>query len=152
MNIKILIKIVLLISWMVVIFSFSNQNASESSKLSNGIIDNIGKAVLRDNYEKIMKSKRMDYTIFIVRKTAHIFLYFILSLITFSLLQEFFKINRRTIIFTILFCLLYSITDEIHQYFVPGRSCELRDILIDTTSSSISAIINYFIKSRGIIK
>ena len=26
---------------------------------------------------------------------------------------------------------LYAVTDEVHQYFVPGRSCELRDALID---------------------
>jgi len=25
----------------------------------------------------------------------------------------------------------YAVTDEIHQYFVPGRSCEFRDICID---------------------
>ena len=27
---------------------------------------------------------------------------------------------------------LYAVTDEIHQYFVPGRSCEFRDICIDS--------------------
>ena len=27
---------------------------------------------------------------------------------------------------------LYSVTDEVHQYFVPGRSCELRDMGIDS--------------------
>ena len=27
---------------------------------------------------------------------------------------------------------LYAVSDEIHQIFVPGRSCELRDILIDS--------------------
>ena len=27
---------------------------------------------------------------------------------------------------------VYAVTDEIHQSFVPGRSCELRDIMIDS--------------------
>jgi len=27
---------------------------------------------------------------------------------------------------------IYAITDEVHQMFVPGRSCELRDMLIDS--------------------
>ncbi len=27
---------------------------------------------------------------------------------------------------------IYAISDEIHQTFVPGRSCELRDVLIDS--------------------
>jgi len=27
---------------------------------------------------------------------------------------------------------LYAVTDELHQHFVPGRSCELRDVCIDS--------------------
>ena len=26
----------------------------------------------------------------------------------------------------------YAVTDEFHQSFVPGRSCELRDVMIDS--------------------
>ena len=26
---------------------------------------------------------------------------------------------------------LYAITDEIHQIFIPGRACQLQDILVD---------------------
>ena len=26
----------------------------------------------------------------------------------------------------------YAVTDEFHQSFVPGRSCELRDVVIDS--------------------
>ena len=29
--------------------------------------------------------------------------------------------------------LVYAISDEFHQTFIPGRSGELRDVLIDTT-------------------
>ena len=27
---------------------------------------------------------------------------------------------------------IYAISDEIHQYFVPGRACEIEDVLIDS--------------------
>jgi len=27
---------------------------------------------------------------------------------------------------------LYALTDEIHQYFVAGRACQLSDVLIDS--------------------
>ena len=30
-----------------------------------------------------------------------------------------------------VFGTIYAVTDEIHQHFVPGRSCELRDVCID---------------------
>ena len=33
---------------------------------------------------------------------------------------------------TIIIIILYSCSDEIHQLFIPGRSGEIRDVLIDT--------------------
>ena len=38
---------------------------------------------------------------------------------------------------------LYACTDEIHQIFVPGRSAQFRDILIDTLGASFGATITY---------
>ena len=148
MNYRIVIKIVLLISWMTLIFCFSSQNSDDSSRVSDGFITKISKAILRDNYEIITKSKTYGTTVFIVRKTAHFFIYFVLSIIAFSLYYELFGLDKRTILFTILLCFLYSISDEIHQLFVAGRSCELRDVIIDTTSSSISATLNYLIRKK----
>ena len=34
---------------------------------------------------------------------------------------------------------LYAVSDEVHQYFVPGRSCELRDMLIDACGVAVGA-------------
>ena len=114
----------------------------------NCFIYRVSKVVLGEKYEKITNSKTYDTVVFVVRKSAHIFVYFVLSLIAFSFFYEFYNLDKKVIIFTIIFCFLYSITDEIHQYFIPGRSCEIRDILIDTISSSISACINYFIRKK----
>ena len=36
---------------------------------------------------------------------------------------------------------LYAISDEFHQYFVPGRSCELRDVCIDSAGVAVGCII-----------
>lgn len=33
---------------------------------------------------------------------------------------------------TLGFGFLYACSDELHQYFVPGRSCQFKDVLIDT--------------------
>ena len=35
----------------------------------------------------------------------------------------------------------YAVTDEIHQYFVPGRSCEIRDVVIDSCGVLVGALI-----------
>ena len=150
MNCKIIIKIILLISWMTLIFCFSNQTAGNSSKVSDGLIYKVSKIVFGEKYEKITKSKAYGTIVFVVRKSAHMFVYFVLSLIAFSLFYEFFGVSKKTIIYTIIFCFLYSITDEVHQLFVLDRSGEIRDVLIDTTSSSISALLNFFVRNKKI--
>ena len=42
----------------------------------------------------------------------------------------------------IIICILYATSDELHQLFVMGRSCELRDVFIDSLGS-VSGIIMY---------
>ena len=58
-----------------------------------------------------------------------------------STLKEFRLVDKRTYIFAVILCVLYSISDEVHQYFVPGRSCELRDILIDISGCILAVLI-----------
>lgn len=41
----------------------------------------------------------------------------------------------------ILFAFLYGVSDEFHQYFVPGRSCDPKDALSDATGALIMQII-----------
>ena len=36
---------------------------------------------------------------------------------------------------------LYACTDEFHQLFVPGRSGNFRDVIIDTSGGVLSAIL-----------
>ena len=44
-----------------------------------------------------------------------------------------FKTNTKTkLLICLLFGLLYAASDEFHQKFVSGRSCEIRDVCIDT--------------------
>jgi len=45
--------------------------------------------------------------------------------------------NNKSILISIIICIIYATSDEIHQLFVPGRSCQLLDILIDTIGSVI---------------
>ena len=47
----------------------------------------------------------------------------------------------------ILICVLYAASDEIHQIFVPGRSCRVMDILLDSFGS-ISGIIIYDLNKK----
>ncbi|MBR3933539.1 MAG: VanZ family protein [Clostridia bacterium] len=51
------------------------------------------------------------------------------------------KSNKKIIILTVVICFLYSLSDEIHQHFVPGRACRALDVLIDTSGSAFFCLI-----------
>ena len=36
-----------------------------------------------------------------------------------------------------LLAVAYAISDEIHQFFVPGRSCQIKDVLIDSCGAAV---------------
>ena len=63
-------------------------------------------------------------TNFFIHKLAHFFLFSFVYLFA----QRSFGNSRKALIFTIL----YGISDEIHQSFVPTRTPSLTDVLIDS--------------------
>ena len=52
--------------------------------------------------------------------------------------------NRSLIFLAIIFSVLYSISDEIHQFFVPGRVSSISDVFLDSVGI-IFASLFYFI-------
>lgn len=45
---------------------------------------------------------------------------------------------------TILFCLLYGLTDEYHQTMVPGRTFSLGDLAADVFGGGVAGLIRLF--------
>ena len=131
---KTVIKVLLVIAWMVVIFSFSNQKADNSTKLSNGLIRNTVCKISTKNC-----NETIDLAFKPVRKTAHFLEYLVLGLLVLNC----FNINKKYMLYSLIICFLYSISDEVHQIFVPGRSCEVLDVMIDTIGSLIGIISCY---------
>ncbi len=123
------------------IFSFSSNNGNESSNKSDRLLIKTVEVLKKDKLTKKQKENIVDKYSFIIRKCAHMFLYFVLSVITFLLLKEFYDLKPITIIYTLIFCIIYAITDEIHQAFIPGRSARAYDVAIDTLGSFIALII-----------
>jgi VanZ family protein len=71
---------------------------------------------------------------FLIKKSAHIFEFALLSILIFRALTQTyhhssFASNAKT---TFFISLLYAISDEFHQRFTYGRTSRLRDIVIDT--------------------
>jgi VanZ family protein len=59
------------------------------------------------------------------------------------------RLDRKTIFIILLISLIYALSDELHQLFVPGRFCSLKDVLIDFIGS-LCALLT--IKAIEIIK
>ena len=125
---------ILIILNCITIFYFSNQVSDDSTK-SSGIIVNIVAEIIPQikNMEKQEKQKiKEDVLTPVVRKCAHFTLYAFLGLWTINFTNTMEDKKVRSIIYSLIFCILYATTDEIHQYFIPGRSAEARDVLIDS--------------------
>ena len=146
---KKIIKLTLVNLLMLLIFSFSNQKAKDSSKLSDGIIVKVANVFVNKKLSVEKQEEILEKYTTIVRKTAHFVIYLILGILVINLFIEY--DIKHLILISLLVCLLYSISDEFHQLFIDGRSGEIRDIIIDTIGS-LTGIISYYILRRKIVK
>ncbi|WP_196214039.1 VanZ family protein [Methanolobus vulcani] len=98
----------------------------------------------------LVKSLGLDFIIEIAEyayehmdKVAHMFLYFGLG----ALLHLTFKnsdhvlLRKYAAIFAVILGVIYGITDEFHQSFVPGRSSSVYDLLADGIGVTIAQIL-----------
>ena len=133
-----ILNIILLVICMVSIFLFSSEDRDTSTNTSIETTKKVISVVSNDEdtSTKIAKDYFNE-----VRKSAHLIEYFCLGILAINVLKDYHKINIWMVLICIIFCMLYALSDEIHQIYVPGRSCELRDIFIDTSGSIIGIII-----------
>lgn len=90
----------------------------------------------------------------IIRKLAHFFEYYILS----AALYIFVWTYGRRLLFTISVSffgtVLYALTDEFHQYFVPERQASFWDVLLDTGGAlcgvlTVMLIMHLILRKKG---
>ena len=144
-----IVKLILIILCMLFIFSLSSDNGEVSEKKSDSLIVKVTETILHRKLTVEEKEKYIEKTVVLVRKSAHFTLYFLLGLLVISFLKEF-GLSRKSIIISIIVVLLYAVSDEIHQTFIPGRSGEVFDVLIDTIGGSLSTVLYYLIYKRRI--
>lgn len=113
--------------WMVLIFYFSHQPAETSSELSGGLV------------AKLIEILHLPVTEHFVRKTAHFVEYTVLGILVANGVRVIFLKFRPWV--AGFFCAFYSITDEVHQWFIPGRSCQLSDMLLDTAGAVTGVLL-----------
>lgn len=135
--INIILSWLAVIFWMGLIFCLSAQVADQSAKLSTGITQFIIN-VIHGVFPKI----HIDVASlgFAVRKLAHFLCYLVLGILVLNALKQCGVHGYKRIILSAVVCILYAISDEIHQLYVPGRGGQIRDVLIDS-SGALSGFI-----------
>lgn len=134
-NKRVVIAWTLLIGWMILIFFMSSQPGDISSKQSDLVIKLF--ALLGID----LNSAFGELATLVVRKTAHVSEYCILYLLSINLLKNYLTIKNSRI-YSLIIVFSYACSDEIHQYFVPGRSMAFTDIMIDFFGGIVGFVIN----------
>ena len=138
--------------WMVLIFFFSHQAAADSSEASGRLAYwlSVFMRSISSKWNPGQQAVLMDIIVTVLRKGAHMAAYFMLTILAFYAASAW--ISKALFRYLAAFgaALLYSISDEIHQLFIPGRSGELRDVLIDMAGGLIALLLILMIrKIRG---
>lgn len=133
---------VLTIAWMTVIFLFSAQPAEDSAELSRSVT----KQVIQElpgvrSLDEEKKQETVDKVHNKVRKIAHFFNFSVLGFLLFLLCKSYGLSVFQAALLALCVSVCYAATDEFHQKFIPGRSCEFRDILIDGGGAAAGMLV-----------
>ena len=138
---------ILLLGWMALIFSFSCEDGQKSGKTSTEKVTEILEVVTpskpsQEIKEQVVSSQKS------IRKIAHILVYTVLGFISASFFSTAFvtSLKNRLLLSTSL-CYFYAATDELHQYFVEGRSGLTSDIIVDLLGALV-AVSLFFVAEK----
>ncbi len=132
-----------------IINMFSSQRAEVSGAVSGSLV-----AWLIGLMERIFGSAgEIGFLTYLVRKIAHFYNFTVLGI----LLCMDKKLSRDGVKQAVLWCaagLLMAVFDELHQSFVPGRSAEIKDVMIDFSGVMfgmcfLEILMGIILKNRG---
>ena len=138
--------------WIVFIFSNSLQPAEVSGGNSKGLLKFLIESMSGIDFDTF-DEETVNIFDFIIRKLAHFSEFAVLSMLVYFTAFFGFDDRLRYIIPATL-SFFVSCTDEIIQYFVPGRACRFTDVVIDTCGALTFVLLAYVInkylkKQRG---
>lgn len=141
------------------IFSFSFQNAEQSSFLSAGVTEKVksrdwiemkleqqtdetGQKLYKSEYAiKKVAEQKSDTLEKVIRKIAHAFLFFILGML-FILLILTYGIERKiAALVGVLYSISIAFVDETIQLFSKGRAGLFTDVMIDAGGAIFAALL-----------
>ncbi len=144
--------------WAGFIFYMSSQNATVSDGTSSGIVRDVAAAIESVTHWTALSpadpgfTTRVDLVDSIFRESMHAVEYLVFGL----LVGLGVRLGQgrgwpgpggrkrvlKTALVCFLACVAYSLTDESHQLFVPGRAFELLDLTLDAIGSALGVLLS----------
>lgn len=151
MKAKKVICIILVIIWMSAMFGFSNQQGAGSSSTSKKVSEIIVNIIdIKQHYSETEREQIIKLIEPVIRKLAHYTLYAIGGILITNCVCQFCDKEKHVIIISAIIGMTYAVSDELHQLMVPGRSGNIKDVIID--SIGILTGIALFLLANKIIK
>ena len=129
---RVLFLIMLAIAFYV-IFNFSAQDGEISGSLSRKVTEFIVNIVSK------IKTMNVDTKLHyiekfnpIIRKVAHFGVYTVVGFSVMGFMCTFDMRNIFKLLISFAVGVTYAVTDEVHQYFIPGRNASIIDVGIDS--------------------
>jgi len=129
---------ILVVLWMAFIFYCSAQPATQSKDLSSGLTDFVVQAMNR--WLPAIKVNTECLHGFL-RKLAHFLIYLLLGVLVMQAMRASGITGKRAIVASLLTCVLYAVSDELHQFFVPNRGAQITDVILDSFGSSLGIFL-----------
>lgn len=127
--------------WMGFIFLMSTNVGS--GRASNGPLLSALAALWPE--VKRFSSQQEWVLIFLIRKLGHLTEYAILTwLVVRAVQQDNPRFTWRSAGLAMLFAVVHACADEWHQGFVPSRSADPRDVLIDSLGAALALLVAWF--------
>ncbi|NJP38625.1 VanZ family protein [Alkalicoccus luteus] len=130
----------LVLAWMGLIFYFSHQPGDRSGEMSSGVLQAL---------TALLPFEPSETFHFLLRKSAHFTVYAVLGILLLRALKLHAS-GKKAVAWALLISCLYAVSDEYHQTFIPGRSGEVGDVLIDTVGAGSGILV--YIGVRRLLK
>ncbi len=131
------LMLVLALSIAAIIFLFSAENGEKSGSLSDNLAEKIlqlwegsHQSISDENHQQAVVSVGS-----IFRKLAHFIEYFALGAAFCGFFSTFSLNMFQCGLFSAGISILYAASDELHQFFVPGRNASFWDVLLDSAGA-----------------
>lgn len=145
----VVLTLIPVLALMITIFCFSAQEAVASDRASGGIVSRVI-TLLYPHFADITEGEQQRiihiFTL-LVRKGAHLTEYLLLGAALMGHVKAVSACRslKHPVLLSYLIGTLYAASDELHQLFVPGRSGELTDAMLDSLGVLLGVLLIYFL-------